>query len=541
MFNLSAYDYIIVGAGSAGCVLASRLSQDPNITVCLLEAGKKDTHPAIHIPFGIALMSQLPFLNWNYESAPVPHMNNRAMYWPRGKTLGGSSSINAMCYIRGHPENYNDWAKQGAQGWDWSCVMPYFRKSEHNSRGISTYHGGAGPLSVSDLKHVNPVTLDYIESGKLAGTAQNPDFNGLSQEGVGLYQVTQSNGSRCSTAKGYLSDSVKDRPNLTIFTQSDVSSIVIENGAATGVNVLIKNKLSILSANKEVLLCAGAINSPQLLLQSGIGPKEELERVGIKLVLDLPGVGKNLQDHLDGTILFKQKQTKGYGLSFSSIIKNATAPYQYWRHKMGLLTSNIAEGGAFIKSSSEKTVPDIQIHFLPGLLLDHGRTKPFGHGFTFHFCNLYPKSRGSVSLSLKKGKVVVCIEPNYLQNEADIAPMLAGYKWAHKVATTGPLGKDASAYMPNATLQTDEQIIDYIRGNAESIYHPVGTCKMGREDDPSSVVNSALQVKGLTKLRVVDASIMPTIIGGNTNAPTIMIAEKAADMIKAFNARETPC
>ncbi len=529
---LSHYDYIIVGAGSAGCVLANRLSEDPSNSVCLLEAGKRDTHPAIHIPFGLAVMNHLSSINWGYNTAPVEGMNNRRMYWPRGKTLGGSSSINAMCYIRGHANNYNDWALNGASGWDWQSVLPYFRKSENNARGISRLHGSGGPQSVIDLKHVNSVTLDYVKSGVLAGTPENPDFNGISQEGIGVYQVTQTNGSRCSSAKGYLTDKVKSRKNLTILTQATVSSINIKEGIAVGVNAVIKKQKAYLSAQKEVILSAGAIGSPQILMQSGIGPAAELKALGKNVISDVLGVGKNLQDHLDGTVLYRQKSRSSYGISLSGILKNAFAPYEYWRHKKGMLTSNIAEGGAFIKSVADKAIPDIQIHFLPALLLDHGKSKPFGHGFTFHFCNLYPKSRGVVSLRKHNNEFIPHIAPNYLADEADIAPMLAGFRWAKKVATTGPLGNDSVAFVPGDDVKSDDEIIDFIRQNAETVYHPVGTCKMGAEDDKHAVVNNKLQVRGVCNLRVVDASVMPTIIGGNTNAPTIMIAEKAADIIK---------
>jgi choline dehydrogenase-like flavoprotein len=528
---LSQFDYVIIGAGSAGCVLASRLSENPEVSVCLIEAGKKDTHPAIHIPFGLALMSHLKSVNWGLSTQLEPHLNNRAMYWPRGKTMGGSSSLNAMCYIRGNPQNYNDWADQGAKGWSWHDVLPYFRKSENNSRGISTLHGADGPQSVSDLKYVNPVTLDYVESGIKAGTPHNLDFNGISQEGVGLYQVTQKDGARCSTAKGYLSDKVKQRHNLTILTQCNVDSLIVQDKIAKGVNYSSKDQQKQVFAVKEVLLSAGAIGSPQILLQSGIGPKEDLQAVGVELKHDSPSVGKNLQDHLDGTMLYKQKASRAYGLSISGVLRNALAPYQYWRSKDGMLSSNIAEGGAFFKSSPDKPLPDVQIHFLPALLLDHGRKQVYGHGFTFHFCNLYPKSRGNISLIKHFDKIQTNIQPNYLSAEEDLDAMIAGYKWCKKVANCGPLSEDAQPFLPKNELESDDEIVDYIRKNAETVYHPVGTCKMGSIDDETSVVCPELKVKGIANLRVIDASVMPTIVGGNTNAPTIMIAEKAADMI----------
>lgn len=526
------YDYVIIGAGSAGSVLASRLSENPNISVCLLEAGVKDKHPAIHIPFGLALISTLSSIKWDYITHAESHLNKREMYWPRGKTLGGSSSINAMCYIRGHADNYDQWAQQSASHWDWNNVLPYFRKSENNTRGISTLHGSGGPQAVSDLKHVNKLSLDFVSSSVNIGTIENPDFNGISQEGVGLYQVTQKNGSRCSTAKGFLNPSVRNRSNLTILTQANVLKILFEAEVAKGVSVSINGEHKNIYANKEVLLCAGAIGSPQILMQSGIGPKAHLKELGIDLVKDLPGVGENLQDHLDGTIVYKQKNYDSYGISVPSILKNALAPLQYWRKKEGMLTSNIAEGGAFIKSSPDKSLPDIQIHFIPALLLDHGRKRLTGHGFTIHFCNLYPKSKGSVTLRKAGSGFEAVIKANYLSHDDDLAPMIAGFKWAQKVANTSPLGNAATPYSPNAQLDTDEDIIEYIKNNAETVYHPVGTCKMGKLTDAEAVVSDELKVYGIDALRVVDASIMPNIIGGNTNAPTIMIAEKAVEMIQ---------
>ncbi|MBT1449873.1 GMC family oxidoreductase N-terminal domain-containing protein [Glaciecola sp. XM2] len=527
---MESFDVVIVGAGSAGCVLANRLSQNPNVSVCLLEAGPEDKNPAIHIPFGLAAINHFSSINWQLETAPEKHLDNRPLYWPRGKTLGGSSSVNAMIYTRGHAKNYDQWAELGATGWDFNSVLPYFRKSENNSRGISRLHGSDGLQFVSDLKHINPLTREFVESAKRIGTPENPDFNGISQEGVGIYQVTHKNGSRCSTAKGFLTPEVKARKNLQIYTNALAKKLIIENKKAKGVEVEISGKLTQIIANTRVFVCSGAVHSPALLLASGIGAKEELEAINVPVEHELPGVGKNLQDHLDATIMYRQSRSTSYGLSVRGLLKNALAPFKYWHSKTGMFTSNIAEGGAFLKSSPSEEIPDIQIHFLPALLIDHGRSKLWGHGFTVHFCTLYPKSRGEVRLKRgADGNLVLDIHGNYLSNEDDLLPMVAGFKWARKVAQAKPLSHTSWEEIPGKDVETDEEIVEFIRSNAETIYHPVGTCKMGSVDDPMAVVDPELAVIGMDNLSVVDASIMPTLIGGNTNSPTIMIAERAAD------------
>jgi len=529
---MTTYDIIIVGAGSAGSVLANRLSENPAHSICLIEAGVKDTHPAVHIPFGLAALPHIKSVNWAFSTHAQSQLNNREMYWPRGKTLGGSSSINAMCYIRGVAQNYDSWAAGGLEQWTWEDVLPYFKKSENNTRGESELHAVGGFQSVSDLKHVNSVTRDFVASSVRCGLPESSDFNGAIQEGVGVYQVTQQNGARCSTAKAYLSDEIKARANLHILTQVDVKKVIIQNACATGVEIFSNNTKQTLFAKKRVILSAGAIGSPQILMQSGIGNEAHLKELGVAVKKHLAGVGQNLQDHLDGTILYRSKKSQSYGISIPGLLKNALEPLNYLFKKQGMFTSNIAEGGAFFKSSPDIELPDIQLHFLPALLVDHGRSKKWGHGFTIHFCNLYPKSRGEILLKKVDGELQADIRPNYLSHEDDIKPLIAGFKWCRQISNTSPLGDNATEWLPGDAVQTDEQIAAYLRGNVETVYHPVGTCKMGLDSDEFAVVDTNLNVIGIANLMVVDASVMPTIIGGNTNAPTIMIAEKASDIIK---------
>ncbi len=522
------YDYIIIGAGSAGCVLANRLSEDPTVKVLLLEAGPRDWHPFIHMPAGLAKLVGQKGVNWNYDTAPEPHLDNRRLWWPRGKVLGGSSSINAMCYIRGVAGDYDDWAAGGAEGWDWNSTLPYFKRAERNSRGADALHGGDGPLYVSDLRYTNPLTSVFLEAGQQAGFAHNHDFNGPQQTGVGLYQVTQKNGARCSSAVAYLQPA-KSRPNLDVVTGALVRRIVLENGRAVGVAYAHGGQETHARAEREVLLSGGAINSPQLLMLSGIGPAEHLAHHGITVAVDAPQVGRNLQDHLDVCTLQHSTQR----VTYDRVGDLAIAWSYYLKNHSGPGSSNIAESGGFLRSKlAPDARADIQLHFVPAMLDDHGRNRLKGDGYTLHACFLRPRSRGAITLNSADPRADARIQANYLSDEEgfDLKMMLECAKLSRELFAQKAFDayRGAPIQPPRSDL-SDGELVAFIRAKAETVYHPVGSCRMG--SDEASVVDTQLRVRGVDGLRVVDASVMPTLIGGNTNAPTIMIAERASDLI----------
>jgi choline dehydrogenase-like flavoprotein len=531
------FDYVIVGGGSAGSVLAGRLSEDPAVSVCLLEAGPRDDNVLIHCPAGLALLANPKFpgyrqVNWAFETVPQPGLNGRRGYQPRGRVLGGSSSINAMIYIRGHRSDYDGWAAAGNPGWSYDEVLPYFKRAEHNERGADAWHGTGGPLNVMDLRSPNPHLQAFVEAGRQAGYPLSADFNGPQFEGIGAYQVTHRNGERFSAAKAYVTPHL-GRPNLQVVTGAQVTRIAFEGRRAVGVEGEVGGERRTWSARREVLLSAGALASPQLLMVSGVGPGDELQRLGIGVVADVPGVGRHLHDHIDVVqVVDAPGQTDFFGISLKGLVNAWRGVGQWRRERKGPLTTNFAEAGGFIRSAPHVDVPDLQLHFVVGKLVDHGRQTVLGHGFSCHVCVLRPRSRGSLRLASPDMRTAPLIDPAFLSEREDVDRLVTGFRKMRELLAQPALAKLGGRELAaSAQAKTDEQIERYVRDHADTIYHPVGSCRMG--PGPLDAVDAQLRVRGVEGLRVVDASVMPAIVSGNTNAPTIMIAEKAVDLIRA--------
>ncbi len=533
-----AYDYVIAGGGAAGAVLAARLSEDPAVSVCLLEAGGSAKHIFVRAPAGAVALLPGYFKgnNWAFNTVPQAGLNGRKGYQPRGKGLGGSSAINAMLYLRGHRSDYDRWAALGNAGWGFSDVLPYFIKSEGNARGASLLHGGSGPLQVCDQQSPRPITEAFVQAAEQMQHRRNDDFNGPTQEGVGHYQVTQfyggaKNGERCSVAAAYL-EPVRGRANLTVLTHAQVARVLFEGKRAVGVRYIANGKVEkTVQARREVIVAGGTFGSPQILQRSGVGRHEDIVPHGLKMVHELRGVGQNLQDHLDTTLSYKSKDSDLFGIGVKGTLNLMRHIWNWRKTGKGLVATPFAEGAGFLKTNPALSKPDIQLHFVVAVVDDHARKLHMGYGFSCHVCTLRPFSRGHVSLNDADPRSPPKIDPCYLSDPRDMETALKAVKMAREILQAPALAPYRHKELGTGPNMTDPQWQAYIRATSDTIYHPVGTCKMGV--DALAVVDPALRVHGLEGLRVVDASIMPELVGGNTNAPTVMIAEKAADMIKA--------
>jgi choline dehydrogenase-like flavoprotein len=528
------FDYVIAGGGSAGCVLASRLSEDPRVSVCLLEAGGADKSVLIHAPAGVAAILPTPYLNWAFQTVPQKGLNGRRGYQPRGKTLGGSSSINAMLYVRGHRSDYDQWAALGNAGWSHADVLPYFKRAENNEEfGESEYHGSGGPLNVKALSFRSQLTDAFLAACVANGLPRIADCNGPEQFGCFAYQVTHRDGERCSAAKAYLTPHLA-RPNLKIVTHAHLARVLFAEGRrASGVAYYQDNRLRELQARREVILSAGAFGSPQALMLSGIGPGNELQRHGIAVLHDLPGVGRNLQDHLDYVQTWRcGADSETFGVSLRGSVRLTRAIFEWRRQRTGMITTAFAESGAFLRSSPEVGAPDLQLIFVIGIVDDHNRKLHAGHGISCHVDLLRPMSRGEVTLASADPRAAPRIDPNFLADERDLPRLVKGAQLQQAIMEAPPLAPWRGKVLYPVQRDDSVALAADIRARADTQYHPVGTCKMGPDGDPLAVVDAQLRVRGVQGLRVIDASVMPTITGGNTNAPTIMIGEKAADLMR---------
>lgn len=521
---MSEFDIIVIGGGSAGSAVAGRLAEDPRRSVCVLEAGGNNDNFRIKTPGFLAFLPKNA--NWAFDTVPQKGLNGRIGYQPRGRGLGGSSAINAMLYVRGNRFDYDQWASLGCTGWSYDDVLPYFKRAEGNERGGDDYHGADGPLSVVDQHWPNPGTQAFVASAEALQLGANPDFNGANQDGFGLYQVTQKGGERWSAARAYLSA----KPNLTVKTGALVERIVIENGRATGVAVRFGDRREVLRARGGVVLSAGAFGSPQILMLSGIGPAAHLKQHGIDVAVDSVAVGEDLQDHIDYVHGWKTESKDFVGDSLAGAWKMLKAIAEHRMKRTGMMTTPFAEGGGFWRSQPDLPAADIQYHFVPAMLEDHGREKVSGHGFSIHACVLRPESRGTVRLASADPGAAPLIDPNFLSDDRDVATLRRGVRLMHRIVEVPPLSNYNPENRHPVNLEDDAALDQLIRNRADTVYHPVGTCRMG--GDEGSVVDPTLKARGVDGLWVADASVMPRLVSGNTNAPSIMIGERCADFVK---------
>jgi len=524
------FDYIIVGGGSSGCVLANRLSEDPNNSVCLIEAGSKDKSPWIHLPIGYAKTMWDPKVNWKFQTEPDPGMNHRQIYWPRGKTLGGSSSINGLIFIRGQKEDYDGWRDLGNPGWGWDDVLPYFKKAEGNDRLGEPLHSQTGPLKASSIPKKHVLVEAFKKSANALGVPNTEDFNNLTQEGVGYFQLSTYKGFRCSAAVAYLKPA-KKRPNLEIQTNSQVSKVIFENKKAIGIEFIENGIKKTLWANKEVILSAGAIQSPQILQLSGVGPAKLLQEFNIPVIHDLPGVGENLQDHLQFRLIYELNQPISTNDQLSSWFGQLKMGLDWLLFRSGPLAIGINQGGLFTRVMKGSKTPDIQFHMATlSAEMAGGKVHSFS-GFTMSVCQLRPESRGFVRIQSADPLIPPKMFANYLATQHDRDTSVAAVNFARKISQTEPLRSLITREVKPNNPKTDDEVLEYCRNNGATIFHPTGTCQMGPDSNPMAVLDSSLRVRGIQGLRVVDCSAMPTVPSGNTNWPAVMLGERAADLI----------
>lgn len=523
-----SFDYIIVGAGSAGCVLTNRLSQKPENRVLVVEAGGGQSDPRVKIPAGILAMYGRKRFDYGYVGTPQPELNNRRIPVNRGKMLGGSSSMNSMLYIRGAAQDYDEWRDLGCNGWGWDDVLPVFKDLERNVIGqAGEYHGTDGALFVSRPTDPNAVCDAFIEAGKTLQLPHNTDFNGPSQLGLGVYDVTQKSGIRFSSYNAFL-EPVRHRKNLEVWTGAELRKLLVDEGRVTGIELAHKGQTVRVTCTGELVLSAGAIGTPMALMQSGIGPAETLKNAGLDVVHDLPGVGQNLRDHVDGMITVRSPSSKTLGLSFANWRRLLAAPFAFAASRKGEFSTNYVVAGGFAKTPLSDGLPDVQFHFVPGYRSHRGKLIEWGHGFAVHTCVLRPRSVGEITIGRKGAGFAPLIDHRFFSASHDASVLVEGIKLARRIFAADPMANlEGREVLPGPKVQSDADILDYLRAEALTVYHPVGTAKMGR--DPMAVVDpTTLNVHGLSNLRVADASVMPTLIGGNTNAPSMMIGEKCA-------------